>query len=514
MEFSTKALLADKAQGAAAIVAVHEGRTLSTAAIGLDRACARAISALTERGDFEGKAGSVRVIYPGGDSRVERVVLVGLGKSGPCSRKTYRDAVSAALRALLETGTRRAASFLTEIDVEGAGLRWKARHTALCAIEAGYRFDELKSTRPPAAALTHLDIMVSRSADVAAAQRGVQEGEAIGAGSSLARTLGNLPGNICTPTYLAMQARKLGRECDLAVTVLDRSQMEKLGMHSLLSVSRGSAQAPRFIIMKYQGASAKTRPVVLVGKGITFDTGGISIKPAAEMDEMKFDMCGAASVFGAMRAAAGMKLPINLIGVVPSCENMPDGNASRPGDIVTTMSGQTVEILNTDAEGRLILCDALTYIERYKPEVVIDIATLTGACIIALGHIANGLFSNDEALAAELLAAGEAAADRAWRLPLWDEYMEQLKSNFADCANIGGRAAGSVTAAMFLSRFTRKQRWAHLDIAGTAWKSGAQKGATGRPVPLLTQFLIDQADQMAGKPANKQVSRQADKRTR
>jgi leucyl aminopeptidase len=294
---------------------------------------------------------------------------------------------------------------------------------------------------------------------------------------------------VCTPTYLGEQAIELGKQHGLKVEVLEQKEIEKLGMGCFLAVAKGSKQPPRFIVMEYWGARKEEPPVALVGKGITFDTGGISIKPSAEMDEMKFDMCGAASVFGAMKAVAQMKLPMNVIGVVPTTENMPGGNAVKPGDIVTSMSGQTVEILNTDAEGRLILCDALTYVERYKPAAVIDIATLTGAMVIALGNVATGVFSNTDSLANEVLRAGDVAWDRAWHMPLWDDYQEQLKSNFADFPNIGSRAGGSITAACFLSRFTKAYPWAHLDIAGTAWKSGAEKGATGRPVPLLVHFL-------------------------
>ncbi|MGH8711263.1 MAG: leucyl aminopeptidase, partial [Burkholderiales bacterium] len=316
---------------------------------------------------------------------------------------------------------------------------------------------------------------------------------AIAEGVKLTKDLGNLPPNICTPSYLAEQALQIAKKHNLKAEVLEQKDMEKLGMGSLLSVARGSNQPPKLIVLHYSGAAKKQKPVVLVGKGITFDTGGISIKPAAEMDEMKFDMCGAASVLGSIKAVAEMRLPLNVVGIIPTTENMPSGNASRPGDIVTSMSGQTIEILNTDAEGRLILCDALTYAERFHPAVVIDIATLTGACVIALGHVASGLYSNDDALARELLNAGEYAHDRAWQMPLWDDYQEQLKSNFADMANIGGRPAGSITAACFLARFTKKYSWAHLDIAGTAWKSGKEKGGTGRPVPLLTQFLIHKA---------------------
>jgi leucyl aminopeptidase len=310
---------------------------------------------------------------------------------------------------------------------------------------------------------------------------------------ALTRDLGNLPANVCTPTYLAESAVKLAREWKLAVEVLERKDMEKLGMGTLLSVTKGSHQPPKLIVLRYAGAGARERPVVLVGKGITFDTGGISLKPAAEMDEMKFDMCGAASVLGTLRAVAELKLKLNVVGLVPTCENMPGGAATKPGDVVTSMSGQTVEILNTDAEGRLILADALTYAERFEPQAVVDIATLTGACIIALGHVCSGLFANKESLSQELQSAGAETWDRVWPLPLWDDYHEQLKSNFADFANIGGRPAGSVTAACFLSKFTRKYDWAHLDIAGTAWKSGREKGATGRPVPLLVHFLTKRA---------------------
>jgi leucyl aminopeptidase len=318
----------------------------------------------------------------------------------------------------------------------------------------------------------------------------------------LAKDLGNLTGNICTPTYLASEAKKLAKSHRLVVEVLDRSAMEKLGMNTLLSVSRGSREPPKFIIMHHRGGATGSKPIVLVGKGITFDSGGISLKPGAEMDEMKYDMSGAASVLGTLKAAAAMKLPLNIIGVIPASENLPDGAASKPGDIITSMSGQTVEILNTDAEGRLVLCDALTYVERFDPACVVDVATLTGACVISLGHVATGLLANNDGLANELLDAGQQACDRAWQLPLWEDYQEQLQSNFADMANIGGRAAGSITAACFLSRFTKKYAWAHLDIAGTAWRSGKEKGSTGRPVPLLTQFLLSRASQ-ASKAAGK-----------
>ncbi len=334
--------------------------------------------------------------------------------------------------------------------------------------------------------------MTSRE-ELRAAERGLRDGIAIAAGVSLAKDLGNLPPNICTPSYLADEARKLGKGGKLKVTVLEEAQMEKLGMGALLAVSRGSRQPAKLIIMEYRGGAKNAKPQVLVGKGITFDSGGISIKPSAAMDEMKFDMCGAASVFGALKAVMQLGLKINLVGVVPSSENLPDGDAIKPADIVKTMSGQTVEILNTDAEGRLILCDALTYAQRFKPAAIVDMATLTGACVIALGNVVSGLFGNDDSLVKELWNAGEKSADRAWQLPLYDDYQDGLKSNFADFANVAGREGGAITAACYLSRFTKDMRWAHLDIAGTAWKSGAEKGATGRPVPLLVQYLLDRA---------------------
>jgi len=327
----------------------------------------------------------------------------------------------------------------------------------------------------------------------AALTQALAEAQATADGADLARTLGNLPPNICTPTYLAEQARKLAREFKLDVEVLERRDMEKLGMGAFLAVTQASHQPPKLIVLHYRGGAKSAKPVALVGKGITFDTGGISLKPAAEMDEMKFDMSGAGSVLGAIRALAGMKAPLNVVGVIPTCENMPGGHATKPGDIVTTLSGQTVEILNTDAEGRLILCDAITYAERFKPDVLLNIATLTGACVIALGHVASGLFSNDEKLSDEVRAAADDAWDRVWPMPLWEDYQEQLRSNFADFANIGGRPGGAITAACFLARFTRKLRWAHLDVAGTAWRSGREKGSTGRPVPLLVRFALRHA---------------------
>jgi leucyl aminopeptidase len=362
------------------------------------------------------------------------------------------------------------------------------------AADTSYRFDQLKSKKDNRKKLARLAVGLTDRAS-AADQRALARGNGLAQGVALAKDLGNLPSNICTPSYLARRALALAREHGLKCQVLDEKAMDKLGMGALLAVTKGTRQPAKLIVLQYQGAARAGKPVALVGKGITFDTGGISLKPSAEMDEMKYDMSGAGSVLGTLKAVAAMKLPVNVVGIIPTCENMPGGDATKPGDIVTSMSGQTVEILNTDAEGRLILCDALTYAERFDPVAVIDIATLTGACVVALGNVATGLYSNDDALARELLEAGQVAWDRAWQMPLWDDYNEQIKSPFADIANIGGRPAGSVTAACFLAKFAGNFKWAHLDIAGTAWRSGKDKGSTGRPVPMLTQFLIQRAGQ-------------------
>jgi leucyl aminopeptidase len=368
----------------------------------------------------------------------------------------------------------------------------QAEALAMAAMEAVYLYRHTKPSAPAAPALRTVRLLCG-SADQPALQDALGRGAAIGQGVTLARECANRPGNHCTPTFLADEARRLGKSHGLKVQVLERKDIEKLGMGAFLAVARGSAEPPKFIVAQWQGAPKKQPPVVLVGKGITFDTGGISLKPAAEMDEMKFDMGGAASVLGTLRALAELKARVNVVGLIAATENMPGGRAVKPGDVVTSLSGQTIEILNTDAEGRLILCDALTYAQRFKPAAVIDIATLTGACVIALGHQRSGLFCPDDALADELQRAGDAALDPCWRMPMDEEYDEALKSSFADMANVGPRAGGAITAAMFLKRFAKTYPWAHLDIAGTAWKSGASKGGTGRPVPLLTRFVLGRA---------------------
>lgn len=495
MEFSTKVIAPEKLRSAALVVGVYEGGKLSDSAQALERSNKGLISGLFKSRDIDGKRASVRVLYKPAGLNCERLILVGLGKQQDFGPGAYREATRAALKALNETGAAEAHLFLVELPVKGCDLRWTARQTVIVASEVLYRFEELKSKKSPPARLKRLTLALNDKSVIKSIAEGVSEGQAIAAGMAFTKDLGNLASNLCTPTYLAQQARKLAREFKLGIQVLERKDMETLGMGALLAVARGSHQPPKFIVLRYEGAGKKDKPVVLVGKGVTFDTGGISLKPSAEMDEMKYDMCGAASVLGTFRAIAELQPKINLIGLIPTTENMPGGGAIKPGDVVTTLSGQTVEILNTDAEGRLILCDALSYAERFNPAAVIDIATLTGACIIALGHVVSGAFSNDEMLVQQLLEAGNESWDRAWHMPLWEDYQELLRSPFADMANIGGRPAGSITAACFLSRYTGKYAWAHLDIAGTAWISGKQKGATGRPVPLLTRFLLHRASQ-------------------
>lgn len=492
MEFSIKQSSPEKQRSGCVVVGVYEGGKLSTAAQLLDKAAAHHLSDLIARGDMNGKVGSTMMLHHVANIVAERVLMVGLGKANEFSAKQLLDVLRATLGTLQKTACKDAALYLTDLPVKGRDEAWKTMQAVLIAAESGYRCDQLKSKPADASTLRKI-LLGCADKPGSAAQAALGQATAIAHGMQLTKDLGNLPGNICTPTYLAEQAKKLAKEHKLKATILEEKDMRKLGMHSLLSVTHGSRQPAKLITLEYQGGGKKQKPVVLVGKGITFDSGGISLKPGAEMDEMKYDMCGAASVLGTMRAIAEMGLKLNVVAVIPSCENMPGGAASKPGDIVKSMSGQTIEILNTDAEGRLVLCDALTYAARFEPDTVVDIATLTGACVIALGHVASGLFSNEDKLAKELLDAGDYSYDPAWHMPLWDDYQQQLDSNFADMQNIGGRAGGSITAACFLSRFTKDYRWAHLDIAGTAWKSGKEKGATGRPVPLLTQYLIKRA---------------------
>ncbi|APX94372.1 leucyl aminopeptidase [Halomonas sp. 1513] len=494
MEFTVQTANPAKVETACLVVPVFKDGDLLPAAAKLDDASERLIGQLIERGDFSASLGNVQMIPFAPGVSGERLLLVGLGEREKCNEAAFRKALDAAFGALAKLPVSDAAAAFTDVPVGDHDSAWKARMTLEAAERAIYRFVEFKSDPAPAAKLERVTLLVSDSAQATAVKQGARIGAAIGAGINVTRTLGNLPGNVCTPRYLAEQAEQLGKGSGgaLEVEILDEEALEALGAGSLLSVGRGSAEPARLIVMTYQGAdNPDDAPHVLVGKGITFDTGGISLKAGEAMDEMKFDMCGAASVFGTVNAVLAIRPKINLVAIVAAAENMPDGKATKPGDIIKTLKGLTVEVLNTDAEGRLVLCDALTYAERFEPASVVDIATLTGAAIIALGHHATGLLSNDDDLALDLLEAGETAWDRAWHLPLWDEYQEQLDSNFADLANIGGRPAGTITAACFLSRFADKFPWAHLDIAGTAWSSGKQKGASGRPVGLLTQYLLD-----------------------
>lgn len=502
MEFSIKSVNPEKQRSACVIVGVFESRKLSAAASAVDAASNGYIKNILGRGDMDGKLASSLLLHDVPGTLCERILLIGLGKEKDFGEPEYRQAVRASITALAKSGAADATSFLAEIAVRKHDAAWKVAQMAEVALDSAYRFDSMKGRAAredkakQAKGISKLIISVPRD-ETKKSELALKQGQAIAAGVHFAKDLGNLPPNVCTPTYLAEQAQAMAKQHGMEVQVLERADMQKLGMGSFLGVAQGSRQPPKLIVLQHKKGKKNQKPVVLVGKGITFDTGGISIKPASEMDEMKYDMCGAASVLGAFRAIAEMDLALNVVGIIPTCENMPDGDAIRPGDVLTSMSGQTIEVLNTDAEGRLILCDALTYAERFDPEAVVDIATLTGACVIALGHHASGLFSNNDDLAAELKQAGEAALDRAWHMPLWDDYQKQLDSNFADIANIGGRAGGSITAACFLSRFARKFDWAHLDVAGTAWKSGKEKGSTGRPVPLLTQFLMRRADKSA-----------------
>ncbi len=493
MQYSTPTQAPEKLTTDCLILPVFKDQDLDETAAAVDRAAGEVAGRALVAGDLVGDCGDTLLLYPGDGVKARRLMLLGLGDADKFDTTTLGDALATAVKQLDASGSRDAA-LLLPARLTADDLYPAARRIVERCEGALYRFDQCKSkSEPPAHPLRKLALLGPRKG-AAALRKGVQHALALAGGMKLARDLANLPGNICTPSYLADQARKLGRRHEkLKVTVLTEKQMERLGMNALLSVARGSRQPPRLIVMEYRGGKTGEAPVVLVGKGLTFDAGGISLKPAANMDEMKYDMCGGASVIGTLAAAAELDLPLNLVGIVPSSENLPDGAANKPGDIVTSMAGITIEILNTDAEGRLILCDALTYAERFKPAAVIDVATLTGACIVALGHHISGLLGNDDALVDEVLAAGEAAADRAWRLPMDEPYQKQLESNFADLANIGGKGAGTITAACFLSRFTEKYPWAHLDIAGTAWKSGKEKGATGRPVPLLTEFLLRRA---------------------
>ncbi len=486
-----------KQRAGCVIVGVFDRRAPSDPAAALDKASGGALGSALRRGDLDGKPGQTLVLHHVPKLPADRVLLVGLGRERDFDAGAYRKACAAAARAARATGAIDAVSYLTHLPVKGRDVAWNVREASLATQDEFYRFDAYRGEKAKEdlqpLRLERLTFDVPSRSDLPAADAALAQALAVGAGVAFTKDLGNTPPNVCNPTWLAGQARALAREhATVKVKVLERDDMKKLGMGSFLAVAQGSHQPPKLIVLEYLHGAKGDKPVALVGKGITFDTGGISIKPSDKMDEMKFDMCGAASVLGTFKAVARLKLPVNLVGVIPTCENMPGGEATRPGDIVKSMAGITIEILNTDAEGRLILCDALTYVEKhYAPAVCVDIATLTGAIVIALGAFPSGLFSNTPALARALLEAGDETGDRAWQMPLWEDYQGMLRSEHADVANIsGGREAGAITAASFLHRFTRKLKWAHLDVAATAWKG---KRATGRPVPLLTRYLMDYA---------------------
>jgi len=501
VEFSIKSSAPENLSADCVAIGVFAGEKkqplLTDMGKALDQAANGAIQAILGKGDFSGKSGSCQFLYKLPGIACERILLFGLGKTSEASNAAFSRAIRAAVKAIAATSAAEAVIALNA----ASDLPAKIRLATMAAADelAGKTLQKEKNIALKKLAFWRF-VDGRAKHDAGAEEKALYEGEAIAAGLKTARTLGDLPANQCTPSYLAKAAEKLAKRHKLNCEILDEKAIRAAGMNALLAVARGSRQPPRFIVLEYKGKprggkKSAAQPLALLGKGITFDSGGISLKPPANMDEMKFDMCGAASVLGVMEAVARLQLPLNLLALIPACENMPGGDATRPGDVIATLSGQTVEILNTDAEGRLILCDALTYARRFEPSAIIDVATLTGACAMALGRIAHGLFANDDALAAALIKAGETIEDKAWRLPLWDDYQEALDSRFADMVNTGGREGGAITAACFLSRFVdKKTPWAHLDIAGTAWRTGKEKGATGRPVALLCQYLLDLAD--------------------
>jgi len=500
MDYFTTTSAASRRASGCLIVGIYESGELGAAAAEIDAATGGAVRRLAKRGDLSGEIGDSRMLCSLEGVRAERVVVAGLGQKEKFGVPEFRQALAAAVRSFKGSKAQDVVNYLTLEDIKGASAYYLARYTVQAIGSGLYEFEEMKSVRKrPVTPIRKIGVAIKNRGDQSMAERGAEHADAIVVAMTLAKDLGNLPPNICTPTYLGQTAERLARQhSSIHTQILNEAAMKRLKMHSLLSVSNGTNEPAKLIIMQYKGASSRERPVVLVGKGITFDSGGISLKPGPGMDEMKYDMCGAASVIAAVAAIAKLKLPINVTAVIPTCENLPSGTATRPGDIVTSMSGQTIEILNTDAEGRLVLCDAMTYARRFKPAVMIDVATLTGACVIALGHHRTAIMSNSDNLAKEISNAGVNADDRGWHMPLGDEYDRQLKSNFADFANVGGREGGAITAAAFLAKFTDGLEWAHLDIAGTAWISGSKKGATGRPVPMLTEFLLQRAGALPG----------------
>lgn len=473
------------------VVNLFDKNTLSSQAKQLDKLSHGELGKLIKQSDIQGKLGETLFLYNVPGISAERILLVGCGEDKPLNERNFRKIISTCIKALTNGKSKRAILSLPALEVESRDLAWKIRQMVEVSQSTLYRFEDYKSEKTPPT-LEEVVIHLAESTKIKDYQIALKQGLAIAAGMEFTKNLANQPSNVCTPTFLSQQAKQLGKSYkNIQVKVLEEKDMKKLGMGAFLAVAKGSNNDPKLVCLEYKGSTKA--PIVLVGKGITFDTGGISLKPADAMVGMKYDMCGAATVLGVIKAVAELKLPIHVVGILAAAENMPSGGACKPEDIVTTLSGQTVEIMNTDAEGRLVLCDALTYAERYKPQTVIDIATLTGAVVIALGTQATGLLSNHEPLAQDLLAAGQETYDRAWQMPLWEEYQEQLRSPFADMSNVGGRMAGTITAACFLSRFAKKFHWAHLDVAGTAAMMGGtgERCATGRPVPMLVQYLIN-----------------------
>ncbi len=493
MEFHSKVSNPEKIKTGCIIIGICESLNFTQSGDLLNAASKNALKKVVKRGDISGKVGQTLLLQETAGIAAARILLVGCGTKKTLNSCAFKKIIQSIIPVINNLGCTDVTCCLDEVPLLDQDSSWKISQAIQTILASEDRTDFLKSNKPDTQPkVRKFSWLTNNKADAKVINQSIDKGVAIATGVTLAKELGDLPGNICTPTYLAEQAKKLEQKSKkLKTQILDEKKMEKLGMGSLLSVSKGSDEPAKLIVMDYKGGKKNQKPIILVGKGLTFDSGGISLKPGAGMDEMKYDMCGGASVFGVLKAVTQLGLPLNVMGIVPASENMPNGQANKPGDVVTSLSGQTIEILNTDAEGRLILCDALTYCEQFKPDTVIDIATLTGACIVALGDKASGLFSNHSPLSQALRDAGEASGDRCWELPLWDEYQEQLDSNFADMANIGGKGAGAITAACFLSRYTKNFNWAHIDIAGTAWVSGGKnKGATGRPVPLLVNYLL------------------------
>lgn len=492
MKVSVKTTSLEKQHKTCLLIGVGEDLALSDTAKKIDKATKGYITKLLKQGAFHGKIGHTLSLYHLAGSTFEQLILVGMGKAKTLPAPAFRKMITTAIKALAIAKVKEATCYLTELEVEGKSLAWKVKQIAEATEDGLYRFDAFKSEKE-SCVLKELVISIPDAKQLTSCELALKQGQAIGQGVSLTKNLANMPSNICTPSYLADQAKALAKaHSSISVKIVEEKEMQKLGMGALLAVSQGSAEDAKLICLEYKGGNKKDAPVALVGKGVTFDTGGNSLKSPDSMVGMKYDMCGAATVLGTIKAAALLKLPINIVGVIPAVENMPGGTAYKPEDILTSLSGQTIEVISTDAEGRLALGDALTYCERYKPAVVIDIATLTGAVVIALGFHATGLLANHQPLANDLLEAGLESNDRAWQLPLWDEYQEQIRSPFADMANTGGRSGGTITAACFLSRFTKKFHWAHLDVAGTAamMMGTSERMATGRPVPMLMQYLI------------------------